>query len=80
VHSADATHAYNFCLPQTKENKNKNRHNRNAGYCEQFDVHSSGATVREAVTESAILRLGKSVSKEQVSWFSVGNLPMAENG
>jgi hypothetical protein len=35
------------------------------GYCEQFDVHSSGTTVREAIETSAILRLSKGVSAEQ---------------
>jgi ABC-type multidrug transport system ATPase subunit len=35
------------------------------GYCEQFDVHSSGTTVKEAVETSAILRLSKDISAEQ---------------
>ena len=42
------------------------------GYCEQFDVHSGGATVREAVTTSAILRLSRDIDAEQVRaaiWF-----------
>ena len=37
-----------------------------AGYCEQFDTHSSGTTVAEAVEISALLRLSKNISKEQV--------------
>jgi ABC-type multidrug transport system ATPase subunit len=36
------------------------------GYCEQFDVHSSGTTVEEAVRTSAELRLGKSINVEEV--------------
>lgn len=36
------------------------------GYCEQFDVHSSGTTVEEAVRQSALLRLGDSVSAAEV--------------
>jgi ABC-type multidrug transport system ATPase subunit len=35
------------------------------GYCEQFDVHCSGTTVKEAIEISAILRLSKDISKEQ---------------
>ena len=37
-----------------------------AGYCEQFDVHSSGATVAESVRLSGRLRLGSTVTNEQV--------------
>lgn len=36
------------------------------GYCEQFDTHSSGATVEEAVRTSGRLRLGATVDEEQV--------------
>jgi ABC-type multidrug transport system ATPase subunit len=36
------------------------------GYCEQFDVHSSGTTVEEAVRTSATLRLGENISDEDV--------------
>ena len=36
------------------------------GYCEQFDTHSSGTTVREAIETSAVLRLSKDISAEQV--------------
>ena len=36
------------------------------GYCEQFDTHSGGATVEEAVRTSGRLRLGSTVSDEQV--------------
>ena len=35
------------------------------GYCEQFDVHSGGTTVEEAVRLSGKLRLGDSVTPEQ---------------
>ncbi|KAK6340578.1 hypothetical protein TWF696_008905 [Orbilia brochopaga] len=38
---------------------------RNTGYVEQNDVHDGSATVREAVTFSAILRQPKSVPKEE---------------
>ena len=37
-----------------------------AGYCEQFDTHSSGTTVEEAVRTSGRLRLGSSATSEQV--------------
>lgn len=36
------------------------------GYCEQFDTHSSGTTVEEAIRTSATLRLSKDISPEQV--------------
>ena len=36
------------------------------GYCEQFDTHSSGATVEEALHTSATLRLPSTVTAEQV--------------
>lgn len=36
------------------------------GYCEQFDTHSAGATVEEAIRTSAVLRLGASVSSADV--------------
>ncbi|KAJ6262582.1 ABC multidrug transporter atrF [Drechslerella dactyloides] len=38
---------------------------RNTGYVEQMDVHDGSATVREAVTFSAILRQPKSIPKEE---------------
>jgi ABC-type multidrug transport system ATPase subunit len=36
------------------------------GYCEQFDVHSPGLTVKESIHLSADLRLAKDVALEQV--------------
>lgn len=36
------------------------------GYGEQFDFHSSGATVEEALHTSALLRLSREISNEQV--------------
>lgn len=36
------------------------------GYCEQFDTHSSGTTVEEAIRTSATLRLASDITQEQV--------------
>jgi ABC-type multidrug transport system ATPase subunit len=39
------------------------------GYCEQSDVHSSGATVEESVRTSGTLRLGSDVTREQARFL-----------
>jgi ABC-type multidrug transport system ATPase subunit len=39
------------------------------GYCEQSDVHSSGATVEESVRTSGRLRLGSDVTREQARFL-----------
>ena len=49
------------------------------GYCEQDDVHSSGATVRESVWLSGRLRLGDAVSSEKARPASAFSLSVRRN-